>query len=103
MAFDRNKALQEGVGNLQDAHKTTANTHQVALDIIGTMQDQGLQIQAASNHIDHIKENAQVSRKYINTMERRECIYRTLLIFVVALLFALILSLLYFKFTRHYK
>ena len=102
-ALDRNKMLQTGVGKLQEAQQIAMSTHQTTIDIMGNMQDQRLQIQNATNKIDSVKGNAEVTGKYINSMERRELIYKSLLVAIIVLLFLAAMSLLYIKFTRYKK
>ncbi len=103
MAYDRNKMLQEGVTRLDEAQSIANGTHRVALEVMGTMQDQRLQLQNAADKIQGAKDNTQVSGKYITGMERREMLYKLLLSVVAVVLFLLIVSLLYIKVTRSHR
>ena len=100
MAKDKNKTLMNGVKKLEEAMKSTEDTHQVSLNIMGTMQDQRVQLQNASGKIQEIKGNAHISAKSVKEIERKEFVYKGLLMFIIGLLLLTITSLLYIKFTR---
>ena len=100
-AQDRNRTLQAGVAELDEAHRASSNAHSVTLAIIGTMQDQRLQIQNTTGKLAQVKGNARVSQDYVNTMTRRDFLYRLLLLIIAILLLVLFLSLGYFKFVRY--
>ena len=92
--------MESGVKALEQAQVVTKGTHQIAMGIMEAMQDQRFQIQNANGKIEAVKGNAQISNKYINTMERRELVYKVLLFVVIVVLFVTIFSLLYIKITR---
>jgi len=99
-AKSKNEIYQNGLTKLEEATKISEDTHSTALGIIGTMQDQRVQLQNASNKIAEVKGNTGISQKYVSGIERRDIIYKSLLWFIIVLLMLTILSLIYMKIFR---
>ena len=100
LAKDKNKMLAEGAKKLKEASRATEDANRTAINIISTMQDQRVRLENAADTITTMQGNAKVSESYIKGMERKEFIYKGLLIAIVALLFVVILTLLYIKIHR---
>jgi len=100
VAMDRNTMLMQGNKRLKGASRAANEIHSTGLDIYNELNKQGAQLKSTDIRLKDMSGHTKVSAAYVKGMERREFIYKGLLVLISVLLMLVIFTLLYIKINR---
>eukprot|EP00826_Nyctotherus_ovalis_P004222 TRINITY_DN10899_c0_g1_i3.p1 TRINITY_DN10899_c0_g1~~TRINITY_DN10899_c0_g1_i3.p1 ORF type:complete len:164 (+),score=62.88 TRINITY_DN10899_c0_g1_i3:366-857(+) len=96
----KNEMLMEGATRLKTALKRGEETHHTTIDIMETLQQQRRKLDNAGRELTGMEGNTEIATKFVKGMERKEFIYKGLLILISIMLLVVIGTLLFIKLNR---